>query len=197
MIRRTYPSSLFVITLLLTLSGCSGPNLMVDTVKANWGIPVGKEIQSYAVAVQPLSKALLASPGLLLLRVNKSSDLPNAFGKADIYGGKVDRGFTEVRLASVQSNSVFTLAIADLEKGSAETTMERYKDSMPVQQADNSINIRTNVTTNVNLGTEQSNVPVTAVKIDFSTTKFIAVGSHIIHFDGFDGTNLTYRIEKQ
>lgn len=48
-------------------------------------------IQNYNKLEQPQDKVLTASIGSTIFRMNKSRDLPNVFGKADIYGGKVDR----------------------------------------------------------------------------------------------------------
>lgn len=157
------------------------------------GIPVGSEIQSYSLPVQELNKPMLASAGSVLLRINKTSDLPNIYGRADIYGGKVDRGFTEVRLLGGDGKTRLTLSITDVEKASSETTMERYQPYMTAQQGGSPVN----VTTNVNTVQGQSSVPSSVVTADLNDTNFIAVGSYLIRFKKFDGVNLTYLIEKQ
>lgn len=157
------------------------------------GIPVGSEIQSYASPVQELNKSMLASAGSVLLRINKTSDLPNIYGRADIYGGKVDRGFTEVRLISGDGKTRFTLSITDVERASSETTMERYQPYMTAQQGSSPLN----VTTNVNTAQAQNSAPNSVVSVDLNDTNFIAVGSYLVRFTKFDGVNLTYQIEKQ
>jgi len=51
-------------------------------------------IKNYYKLEQPEYSLLTASIGSTIFRVNKSSDLPNVFGKADLYGGKVDKVYT-------------------------------------------------------------------------------------------------------
>lgn len=147
-------------------------------------------IQTQAIARQTLGASLIASTGSVIFRLDKTSDLPNAFGKADIYGGKVDRGFTEVRIVSIDSATSFTLAISDVEKASTETVFDRYQPYM-------TDNAAVNVTTNVNLASQQSSVPANRVLIDFSKVKMFAVSGYVIRFIDFDGVNLTYKVEKQ
>jgi len=147
-------------------------------------------IQTQSVTRQSIGVPLIASTGSVLFRLDKSSDLPNVFGKADIYGGKIDRGFTEVRIVSIDSNTSFTLAVSDIEKTSTETVMDRYQPYM----TDNG---SVNVTTNVNVDTQQTKAPPSKVSIDFSKVKMFAVSGYLIRFVDFDGVNLTYKIEKQ
>jgi len=173
----------------ILFSGC----VAVDTVKGNLGIPVGAELQTYTAPVQELNKPLLASVGSVLLRINKTSDLPNIFGKADIYGGKMDRGFTEVRLIGGDGKTRFSLSITDVEKASSETTMERYQPYMTAQQGSSSVN----VTTNINTAQAQTSAPSSVVTVDLNDTNFIAVGSYLVRFTKFDGVNLTYLVERQ
>ena len=39
-----------------------------------------------------------------VFKIDRSTDLPNAFGKADIFGGKVNRGYTELRYQGTRDN---------------------------------------------------------------------------------------------
>ena len=75
---------------------------------------------------QPQNKQLSASPGATLFRLTKKGDLPNAYGARDIYGGKVDKGFAEVKLLSISEEGVLELLVFDVSKDSTETTMSRY-----------------------------------------------------------------------
>jgi hypothetical protein len=147
-------------------------------------------IQSQSIIRQELGSPLIASAGSVIFRLDKTSDLPNAFGKADIYGGKVDRGFTEVRIVSIDSATSFTLMISDVEKTSTETVFDRYQPYMTDKAA-------VSVTTNVNLASQQTSVPANRLSIDFSKVKMFAVSGYVIRFVDFDGVNLIYKVEKQ
>lgn len=84
-------------------------------------------IRDYNKLQQPESSVLTASIGSTIFRVNKSQDLPNVFGKADLWGGKVDKGFTELKLKGITEAGNLILQISDVNLSSAETTMDRYK----------------------------------------------------------------------
>lgn len=110
------PMSLIAsLTLLILLeSGCGTPK--------KWQQP----IREYRVVVQPVRTGLTASIGSSLFRLNKLSDLPNAYGGRDIYEGKVDRGYAEVKLAGIRDARFVEIVAYDLNINSDETTMTRY-----------------------------------------------------------------------
>jgi hypothetical protein len=83
-------------------------------------------IRSYEVLQQPTGKTLQTNIGGKVFRVERSSDLPNAFGNADIWGGKVDRGFVELRFGGVSDDGRLVLRITEIETRSNETTVSRY-----------------------------------------------------------------------
>ena len=99
---------------------------------------VRQPIQNYRLFEQPLAQPLTASVGSTLVRMNLQSDLPNVYGGKDIYGGKVDRGFVEVKLVNI-SGSDLTLSVTDISRLSSETTMDRYvtRSSVSVAQTIN------------------------------------------------------------
>lgn len=66
-----------------------------------------------------------ASAGDLLLRVNRQDDLPNAFGRADLFGRTRDRGYTEIRYMGLNANGNPTFRRRDVEIATNETTMSR------------------------------------------------------------------------
>ena len=86
-------------------------------------------IRSHRQVDQPLGPQLTTGIGGTVFRMNKLSDLPNAFGGRDIYGGKVDRGFAEIKLVGIEDQTL-VLDIVDVNRQSSETTMERRKDLM-------------------------------------------------------------------
>lgn len=135
-------------------------------------------IKSYETVAQPVNKINLASVGTVIFRLDKTADLPNVLGKADIYGGKVSKGFTEVRLVSVEGKDKFTLGVRDVVDSSTENTLDRYGSGGQF-----SVKI--------------SRSPYSNVSIDFSTVKQFPISGYIIQFNSFDGLSLSYTIVKQ
>jgi len=84
-------------------------------------------IQNYNKLEQPDDKVLTASIGSTIFRMNKSGDLPNVYGKADLYGGKVDKGYTELKFKGIKENGNLILQTTDMNKSSTETVMDRYE----------------------------------------------------------------------
>lgn len=75
---------------------------------------------------QPQKQKITASIGSSLFQLTKKGDLPNAVGGRDIYGGKVDRGFAEVKLVAIREEGLVDLLVFDESRASTETTMDRY-----------------------------------------------------------------------
>jgi hypothetical protein len=109
-VRQDLPSNLIGLVLVVTL-----------TLMAACGA-----IRSYRQVDQQVGPQLTTGIGGTVFRLNKLSDLPNAFGGRDIYGGKVDRGYAEMKLAGIEDQTVI-LDIVDVSRQSSETTMDRYK----------------------------------------------------------------------
>ena len=83
-------------------------------------------IQHYERLNQPTDIVLETHIGGSIFKLSRSSDLPNVFGKADIYGGKVDCGFLELRYQGMTDDGRLILRLTDIETQSTETTMIRY-----------------------------------------------------------------------
>ncbi|MGD9849919.1 MAG: hypothetical protein AB7T38_01500 [Nitrospirales bacterium] len=88
------------------------------------------EIRLHRQLEQPIGPQLTTSVGGTVFHLNKLGDLPNAFGGRDIWGGKVDRGFAEMRLVGIEDQTLI-LDVVDVSRQSAETTMDRYKPFRP------------------------------------------------------------------
>ena len=73
---------------------------------------------------QPVQTLMTAGIGDQVLRTDRSEDLPNAFGRADLFGRKRDAGFTEVRFVGIE-NGKPVFERRDVEIRSNETTMSR------------------------------------------------------------------------
>ena len=85
-------------------------------------------IENYRTLDQPVNQMLTVSVGGTIFRLNRSSDLPNVFGKADLYGGKVDRGYAELKFLGLTERGDLILSVTDIHKSSTETTVDRYGD---------------------------------------------------------------------
>ena len=103
-------------------------------------------VESPAWFDQPLGSQLVVGVGGVIVRMNKIGDLPNAFGGRDIYGGKVDRGFAEIRLAAVEGK-ILVLEVLDINKQSPETTMDRYSPLVRTGVVDVDVNQSINIQT--------------------------------------------------
>lgn len=90
-------------------------------------------IQDYRTLGQPVGQVLTASVGGTIFRLNRSSDLPNVFGKADAFGGKVDRGYAELKFLGLTEKGELILSATDIHKSATETTMDRYGASPRVE----------------------------------------------------------------
>lgn len=86
----------------------------------------GATIQTHEKLAQDTGRELVTHIGGQVLKVQRTSDLPNAFGKADIFGGKVNKGFTEVRYQGMTPDGRLIFRVTEIETESTETTMSRY-----------------------------------------------------------------------
>jgi hypothetical protein len=65
------------------------------------------------------------SVGDVVLRVEVTEDLPNAFGRADVFGRNRNRGFSEVRYMGVNSSGYAVFRTRDVDVVTNENTMNR------------------------------------------------------------------------
>ncbi len=86
----------------------------------------GATLKSYESLSTPTGVSQSASIGSELYRIKKQKDLPNAFGKADIFGGKVDAGYTELRFMGLTPDGHVVFRLTDIDIESNETTVNRY-----------------------------------------------------------------------
>ncbi|HJX54538.1 MAG TPA: hypothetical protein VJ801_17360 [Polyangia bacterium] len=98
-------------------------NMLLVLVCALWGCA---SVRTYESLRQPIGVRLSAEIGAPLFHMDRSSDLPNAFGKADLFGGKVDGGYVELVFAGVAQTGGIIFRVTDLGTRSSETTMSRY-----------------------------------------------------------------------
>lgn len=132
------------------------------------------QIRTHRQLEQPFGTTLTSGIGGALFRLNKIGDLPNAFGGRDIWGGKVDKGFAEMKLAGIEGQTLI-LEIIDISRQSSETTMDRYKpfqrnavvgvdvqNSIVVGSAQSPRSYRVNLDT-----TKQRDIVISGVRVTF------------------------------
>ncbi len=133
-------------------------------------------IQNHRQLDQPIRSELTTGIGGTLFRLNKSSDLPNVFGARDIYGGKIDRGFAEIKLVGIEDQTL-VLDVVDVNRQSSETVMDRYK---PFQQR---ALMNVDVQQSVGLGSGEGVKP-TRVQLDIRKQRdFVLSGIRVVFKD--------------
>jgi hypothetical protein len=118
--------------------------------------------------------------------LNKLGDLPNAFGGRDIWGGKVDRGFAEMKLVGIEDQTLI-LDVVDLSRQSSETTMDRYK---PFQQR-GVVNV---VQQSINVGSSAAPTP-TRIRLDVRKQSDIVVSGIKVRFIEVQPYSVRYTLE--
>lgn len=83
-------------------------------------------IEVYENLEQPTGSTLETHINGKIFKLKRTSDLPNAFGKADLWGGKVNRGYVELRYLGLADDGRLILRLTDVETESTETSMSRY-----------------------------------------------------------------------
>ena len=144
-------------------------------------------VREHRLVVQPLDKKLTASVGSTLFRLNKRGDLPNAFGGRDIYGGKVDKGYAEVKLTAIREERLVELVAFDVGRDSSETTMDRYKPF------DNSL-ARFDVSQTVNIGSTSAD-PGLLVTVDTAREKEYVLSGIRVTFIDVRPSSVVYTLE--
>ncbi len=145
-------------------------------------------IRSHRNLDQPAGSRLTTGIGGTIFRLNKTGDLPNAFGGRDIWGGKIDKGFAEMKLAGIEG-AVLTLEILDINKQSSETVMDRYK---PFQNRNAAVTIDVNNTVRVGNNKHQK---AYVVKFDTTKQKDIVISGVRVTFFGVQPYSVQYTLE--
>lgn len=120
------------------------------------------QIQHYTHFSKPVETLQIASIGTELYRITKTRDLPNAFGKADIWGGKVDEGYTELRYMGLTKEGKIVFRLTDADILSNESVFTRYGASRTVINSNTSANVTVNGATAY--GNANSNSTVTHIE---------------------------------
>ncbi|MCM8734616.1 hypothetical protein M5E06_10460 [Azospirillum sp. A1-3] len=89
------------------------------------GLGACAPIEKRADITTPTAGPQVAGVGDVMVRFNVTENLPNAFGASDIFGGRRDRGFVELRYAGMLPDGRVVLHRKDVEIMTNETTMSR------------------------------------------------------------------------
>jgi hypothetical protein len=137
-------------------------------------------IESHRKLEQPTDTTLTTSIGGTIFRLNRTGDLPNAFGGADIYGGKVNKGFAELKLKAIKENGTLELQSTDENAASSETTMDRYGPKAAVN-VDQTVNVGSNQPSNTTVfeydPKKQKDLVIAGIKVSV-----IKVEPYSIHY---------------
>lgn len=99
-------------------------SIMVASIAISGCAAVKQPIQTYHNFEQPLATTLTTGVGGIIFHMSKSADLPNVMGGKDIWGGKVDKGYAEIKLVGIEG-SVLVLEIMDTNSQASETALDR------------------------------------------------------------------------
>lgn len=88
-----------------------------------------KAIQEYEKIDRQQVNSYTTYLGGRVFVINRTADLPNAFGKADVFGGKVDKGQIDLRFYGFDSEGELLFSVTYIDYSSTETTMSRYGQS--------------------------------------------------------------------
>lgn len=170
-----------VLTLVIALAGC------------------GATIQTYDRLSQETGRELSTHVGGQVLRVQRTQDLPNAFGKADVFGGKVNRGYTELRYQGIRPDGRLVFRITEVETESTETTMSRYGGSTSTLNAQRvGDNVYGTVTTyDAPRGSTERLPPnTTEFALDLKKTMEFTIGGIKVLVINASETSLAYQLVK-
>jgi hypothetical protein len=145
-------------------------------------------IRNHRHLEQPTGAVLTTGIGSTVFRLNKIGDLPNAFGGRDIWGGKVDKGFAEMKLADIDG-TVLTLEILEINRQSSETVMDRYK---PFANRNAAVSVGVNNT--INIGNQEQPRSY-VVKFDTARQREIVIGGIRVTFSEVQPYSVQYSLE--
>ncbi len=145
-------------------------------------------IRTHRNLEQPTIGTLTTSVGGTIFRLNKIGDLPNAYGGRDIWGGKTDKGFSELKLIAIK-DQILTLEVTDVNKSSSETTMDRYK---PFNR--NAV-ISAQVENNIQLGASDTAPKSQRFDFDLNKQKELVVSGVKVYFLNVQPYSIEYKLE--
>lgn len=159
----------------------------------------GATIQTHEQLSQDTGRELSTHVGGQVMKIQRTSDLPNAFGKADVFGGRLNRGYTELRYQGLAPDGRVNFRVTEVETESTETTMSRYGGStstLNAQRVGNSV-YGTVTTYDAPRGnTERLPPNTTQFAVDPNKTKDFTVAGVKVQIISATETSLAYQLFK-
>lgn len=157
-------------------------------------------VEMHEHIAQPMQSVMTAGIGDQVLRINRSEDLPNAFGRADLFGRKRDAGFTEVRFVGIEAGKpVFERR--DVEIRSNETTMSRSGAMIGTTSASaysygNTTTVQGTTTVFGAADDEIMAFPIETLRfqVDWPSERSFVAGGRIVEIVEVSGGYLRYRL---
>ena len=142
-------------------------------------------VREHRNLLQPVGGQLTASVGSSLFRLNKQRDLPNMWGGRDVTGGRVSRGFAEVKLVGIPGERKAEVLVFDVNADNTETTLDRYFFGVGAD---------VDVTQNVNFGdgSSERGIPVT---VDLDVEASLVVSGVQITFVEVGQNSVVYTLK--
>jgi len=156
-------------------------------------------IQTYRQIKPQVQNINRTSIGGKVFVVNITEDLPNAFGKADIYGGKVNKGKTELMYLGLNPDKKLLFNLSEIEYVTNETTMSRYGRATATARTNinGSINM-TSITIQEPPKAYILQLPENSITFGFDPQKnnTFSVSGVIVEVISFDDTSIVYKLSE-
>lgn len=159
----------------------------------------GATLQTYERLSQESDREITTHVGGQVFKVKRTTDLPNVFGKADIFGGQVDGGFTELRFQGIAQDGRAVFRVTEIETQSTETTMSRYGSSKSELKAQLDGNRLTGTITTYDAprgSTEMLPPNTTQFAVDLNKSKQFTVAGIKVRVMAITETSLTYILQR-
>jgi hypothetical protein len=162
--------------------------------------PTPAAAKEFTYIDRPENKETFVSVGDVLVKVRLRESLPNAFGGADIFGRKRDRGFIEIRYMGLAEDGRAVFRRRTIDIYTNETTMTRMQPrwgSGKVTVEENSARI-----SGFSLGSDRAAVeplPPDTIEfaLDLANNKLITVEDRVIEVSSADAGGVKYLIRKR
>ena len=164
-------------------------------------------IQHQTIVSTPVAQSLTAGVGDVVLRAENRESMPNAFGRADLFGRTRPAGFTIIQYGGMQGNSVVLLRGGVITQSDA-TTMNSTPLIVPTQQqtmingnVGNAPVSATETTTGLTYippsgsSSVHSTQPTIPIVVAWRTNPRVPAAGKVIVIEGATPTSLVYRIE--
>ncbi|PWB81403.1 MAG: hypothetical protein C3F08_01995 [Candidatus Methylomirabilota bacterium] len=80
-------------------------------------------IQEHSKLAMPVDRTLRTGPGGVVFRIERSRDLANIYGRADLWGRKIDTGYEELRYVGLSDDGQVVFRFREQQILSNETTL--------------------------------------------------------------------------